>query len=167
MSDAPPEANSAILRVKTGPLAGPILTRVVAMMLARAGCPVDRLDDAMVICEALAAHAAAHTQDGQVRFTVRTRPGALELRVGALVPEGAQRLAEAAEIPGVGSVLEPIADEVRVEPAGGAGNDELVLELGFPSAEPAAGAEVSPSPGRGWGEGPAVPDQAFSEPPPD
>jgi hypothetical protein len=124
-------ANSAVLRVRTGPLAAPLLTRVVAMMLSRAECPVDRLDDAMVICDALGAHAGEHAADGRVEFTVRMRPGAMELRVGALAAEGATRLSKATSLPGVGDVLEPIADEIRVESSAGGKDDELVLELGF------------------------------------
>jgi hypothetical protein len=125
------ETNSAVLRVKVGPLAGPLLTRVVAMMLARAECPVDRLDDAMVICDALAAHSSEHAQDGQVEFTVLTQIGRMELRVGSLAADGAHRLADATAIPGVGNVLEPIADDVRIEASPHGDNDELVLELDF------------------------------------
>ncbi len=130
-ADSASSANSAVLRVRTGPLAGPLLTRVVAMMLARAACPVDRLDDAMVICDALGAHAGEHTADGHVEFTVHTRPGGMELRVGALAAGGAISLAEATSLPGVGDVLKPIADEIRVESSAGGQDDELVLELGF------------------------------------
>lgn len=129
-TDSAAAANSAVLRVRTGALTGPLLTRVVGMMLARAECPVDRLDDAMLICDALGAHASAHAADGQIEFTVRTRSGAMELRVGALAAGGAQRLIEATSLPGVGSVLEPIADEVRVEATAQAG-EELVLDLSF------------------------------------
>jgi hypothetical protein len=131
VSEIPAETNSATLRVKAGPLAAPLLTRVVAMMLARAQCPVDRLDDAMVICDALAAHAPAHAQDGHLEFTVLTHERGLQLRVGALAADGAHLVARAATMPGVGNVLESIADEVRVEPASGAEHEQLVLELGF------------------------------------
>jgi serine/threonine-protein kinase RsbW len=131
VSDIPVETNTATLRVKAGPLAGPLLTRVVAMMLARAQCPVDRLDDAMVICDALAAHAPAHAQDGRLQFTVHTRQDGMQLRVGELAADGAHRVAHAATVPGIGNVLQSIADDVRVEPAADADNDQLVLELRF------------------------------------
>lgn len=124
-------ANSAVLRIKTGPLAGPILTRVVAMMLTRAACPIDRLDDAMVVCDALAAHVGDHAEDGMVEFRVFTQAGSLQLRVGALATGGAQRLAAATTVPGVGDVLTPIADEVRVETPRSGGAEELVLDLAF------------------------------------
>lgn len=137
-------ANSAVLRVRRGPLAGPLLTRVVAMMLARAECPVDRLDDAMLICDALGAHASEHAADGYVEFTVHTRPGGMELRVGALAAGGAGRLAKATSVPGVGDLLEPIVDEIRVESSAADQGDELVLEFGFAGGGPddaAAGEE--------------------------
>jgi hypothetical protein len=130
-------SNSVLLRVASGPLAGPLLTRVVAMMLARAQCPVDRLDDAMLICDALGAHAPEHAADGHVEFRMLTQPGRLQLRVGALAPGGARRLADDTALPGVGDVLEPIADAVRVEPydagegEGEGEGEELVLEIGF------------------------------------
>lgn len=130
-ADTAGKANSAVLRVRGAPLAGPLLTRVVAMMLARAECPLDRLDDAMVICDALGAHAGQHAADGHVQFTVHTRPGNMELRVGALATGGAGRLAKATSLPGIGEVLEPIADAIRVESSTGGQEDELVLELGF------------------------------------
>lgn len=127
------EPNSAVLRVRTGPLAGPLLTRVVGMMLARAECPVDRLDDAMLICDALGARACEHAADGHIEFTVRTRAGDMELRVGALASGGAQRLIEATALPGIGAVIEPIADRVAVEASAVDAGEELVLTLGFGS----------------------------------
>ena len=132
-ADSATGTNSAVLRVRTGPLAGPLLRRVVAMMLARAHCPVDRLDDAMLICDALGVHAGAHAADGRIEFAVRTRENGMELRVGALAQGGARRLAKDTSLPGIGELLTPIADEVRVEPSP-LGADELVLELGFGGA---------------------------------
>ena len=48
--------SSASLRLAKGPLVGPVLCRVVSIVLARANCPMDRMDDAMLICDALSAH---------------------------------------------------------------------------------------------------------------
>jgi serine/threonine-protein kinase RsbW len=130
----PARENKAVLRVDTGPIGAPVLARVVAMMLARADCPVDKLDDALLICDTLAAHAPAHSYDGHVEFTIATQANGLQLRVGALVDDGAKRLLQDAELPGVGNVLEPITDSVRIESSGGDGSDELVLELRFDPA---------------------------------
>lgn len=119
-----------MLRVDSGPLLWPLLSRVVGMMLARADCPVDRLDDAMLLCDALAAHAPDHACDGRMQFVVSTGAGGLELRVGAFAANGARQLVADAVLPGVGNVLTPLADELRIESAQD-GEEELVLYLSF------------------------------------
>lgn len=124
-------ANSAVLRVGYGPLASSMLARVVSMMLARAGCPVDRLDDALTICDALSAHACCHSADGHVEFKAITNENGLELRVGALADGGARGLLSDASLPGIGGVLEPIADELRIEAPPGQRSEELILALRF------------------------------------
>lgn len=145
MSEAQAEladrANSAVLRVRAGPLAGPLLRRVVAMMLARTPCPVDRLQDAMLICDELGTHACAHAQNGHLEFTVLTGADAMELRIGALAAGGALRLASDTALPGIGDLLAPIANEVHVEPSPTGAGEELVLDIGLAGQAP---------PGRGF-----------------
>ena len=126
-----PYESSASLRLADGPLVGPVLCRVVSMVLARANCPMDRLEDAMVVCDALSAHAPAHANDGHVTFAVSVRGGALELRVGELPERAANRLVQDAVLPGVGNVLDRMTDELRVEPTAGGDGEELVLGLVF------------------------------------
>src|ERR1019366_10383537 len=63
VQNEPPAENSVSLRLANGPLSGPVLCRVVSMVLVRADCPMDRLDDAMILCDALSAHAPAHAND--------------------------------------------------------------------------------------------------------
>jgi hypothetical protein len=121
---------SASLRLASGPLVGPVLRRVVSMVLARADCPMDRLEDAMVVCDALSAHAPAHVNDGHVTFAVSVRGEALELRVSELPEGAASRLVGDAVLPGVGNVLERMTDELRVESAA-SGGEELVVGLVF------------------------------------
>lgn len=122
--------NEAAVAVRKGPLVGPVLGRVVGMLAARAQCPIDRLDDAMLLTDAVAAHAPAHTVDAHVQVVVAADEAGLELRVGALSRDGASAVLEDAELPGVGNVFRRVADEVDARPAGdGAG--ELVLRLRF------------------------------------
>ena len=66
----PSRPDRCALRVANGPLAGPVLNRVVSMVLARAACPLDRLDDALILCDAISAHAPAHARDGHLSFTL-------------------------------------------------------------------------------------------------
>jgi hypothetical protein len=137
-ADPASRPNSAVLRVRTGPLAGPLLRRVVAMMLARTRCPVDRLQDTMLICDVLGAHACAHAENGRLEFTVLTGADEMELRIGALAPGGARRLAGDTALPGIGDLLAPIVNQVRVERSPtGAGKELLVLDIAFAGALPA------------------------------
>jgi hypothetical protein len=123
--------SSASLRLAKGPLVGPVLCRVVSIVLARANCPMDRMDDAMLICDALSAHVPTHTDDGHLAFAVSARAGQFELRVGELAERTASKLVEDAVLPGVGSVLERMTDELRIEPAANGAGEELVLGLLF------------------------------------
>jgi hypothetical protein len=123
-------SNEASVAVRKGPLVGPVLGRVVGMLAARAQCPIDRLDDAMLLTDAVAAHAPAHTTEEHVRVVVAADQDGIELRVGALSRDGASGLLADAELPGVGNVFTRVADEVDACPSGdGAG--ELVLRLRF------------------------------------
>jgi hypothetical protein len=108
---------------------------VISMVLARADCPMNRLDDAMILCDALSAHAPAHARDGHVSFTMATDERGIELRVGELAEQGASGLLAAADVPGVGNVLERLSDELRIEPPAASAQlgraQELVLTLRF------------------------------------
>jgi hypothetical protein len=123
--------NEAIVRIRSGPFVGAVLGRVVGMLAARAQCPIDRLDDAMLLTDAVAAHAPGHARDGHVQVVVAADDERLELRVGALDPDGARALLADGELPGVGNVFDRVADEVvaATTPDGEAG--ELVLRLNF------------------------------------
>lgn len=118
-----------MVQVRSGPLVGAVLGRVVGMLAARAQCPIDRLDDALLVTDAVAAHAPAHSRDERVHVVVDAQETELELRVRHLRPDGAKAMVGDAELPGVGNVFQRVADEVRT----GATDegDELVLRLRF------------------------------------
>jgi hypothetical protein len=122
--------NEASVAIRKGPLVGPVLGRVVGMLAARAQCPIDRLDDAMLLTDAVAAHAPAHTTEPHVKVVVAADEGGLELRIGSLSRDGASGLLADAELPGVGNVFERVADEVDARAAGDYAG-ELVLRLHF------------------------------------
>jgi serine/threonine-protein kinase RsbW len=119
-----------MVRVVNGPLVAPVLSRVVGMLAARAQCPVDRLDDALLVADAIAAHTQTHTSDGHVTVRLVAGGDAIELHVGELREGGARGLLADASLPGVGNVLERIADEVNVA-TGGDGREVLSLRLSF------------------------------------
>ena len=126
MSDA---GQPTTVRVRSGPLVGAVLGRVVGMLAARAQCPIDRLDDALLLTDAVAAHAPNHVRVGTVHVDVLTSAGGLELRVGELEPGGAAALLRDAALPGVGNVFERVADDIEPRPADE--GDVLVLRLRF------------------------------------
>ena len=93
---------------------------------------MNRLDDAMILCDALSAHAPAHASDGHVAFTMDVDEHKIVLRVGALAEQGATRLFADAAVPGVGNVLERMSDELRIEPSCTEHpREELILTLRF------------------------------------
>jgi hypothetical protein len=117
------------VRVASGPLVGPVLSRVVSMVLARADWPVDRLDDALLVCDALCAHALAHASDARLTFSVQADEHEAELRVRELTAEGATGLVQDTMLPLVGNLLERIAERVSVEPEEYGDGSQLVLTL--------------------------------------
>jgi hypothetical protein len=122
-------ANETTVRVRSGPLVGAVLGRVVGMLAARAQCPIDRLDDALLLTDAVAAHAPNHVRNGTVHVGVQASEGGLELRVAELEPGGAEALLYDAALPGVGNVFERVADDI--EPRAGDDEDILILRLRF------------------------------------
>lgn len=119
------------LRVASGPLAGPVLNRVAAMVLARVSCQLDRLDDALILCDAISACAPAHVRDSHLAYTLTANERAVELRVRELRPGGASALLEDASLPSVGNVIERYSERRRVEPASDGGGEELILTIPF------------------------------------
>lgn len=134
MSAAPegePAVNEARLVVRTGPLVGAVLGRVVGMLAARALCPIDRLDDALLITDAVAAHAGDYADDGVVGITVTADRESLTICVSPLRARGADALLRAAELPGVGNVLERVADDITSGPAEDGSGEHLSVRLAF------------------------------------
>jgi serine/threonine-protein kinase RsbW len=119
------------LRVANGPLAAPVLSRVVQMILARAACPLDRFDDALILCDAISAHAPAYSRDGHISFTLTSDARTIELRVAELGAGGASGLLEDAQLPDVGNVIERFSDARRIELAEDGSGEALVLRLDF------------------------------------
>lgn len=128
--------NQAHLSVGEGPFAGPVLGRVIGMLAARAGCPIDRLDDALLIADAVAARAGSFSEDGRIGVHVSATQGAVELNVGPLRDDGANGLIASADLPGVGNILESVADELSRER--GSVHEYLRIRMAFATRAPAA-----------------------------
>lgn len=131
-ASSPPEPPGPVsLRVSTGPLAGPVLNRVASMVLARAQCPLDRFDDALILCDAISAHAPAHVRDSHIAYKLTAADRSIELRVAELRAGGAAGLMDDALLPDVGNVIERYSDSRRIEPAPDGAGEELILTIGF------------------------------------
>jgi hypothetical protein len=116
------------VRPGAGPLLAAVLGRTVAMLAARANFSLDRLSDAQLVSDAIAAHALAHTADGPLRVEVDDGERALALRVGPLAADGGQRVVRESDLPGVGLLLEQLVDKVAVQ-SDDHGAETLVLHI--------------------------------------
>lgn len=117
------------LRLASGPALGPVLRRVVSMALTRANWPVDRLDDAILVCDALCAHAPAYASAGRLTFSLQADEQEAELRVHGLGREDAEALLRDAMLPVVGNVLEQVADRVVVQAEEDGASAQIVIAL--------------------------------------
>lgn len=82
----------AHLSVTCGPLARALAARFVAALSAETQLPIDRVEEACLVAEALADRCAEITPDGELDLTVTVLPDRLELRVGPLRAGAAGRL---------------------------------------------------------------------------
>jgi hypothetical protein len=104
--------------IAAGPLVGPVLRRVVGMFAARADLPLDRLDDAVLVADVVAARAPAHVAEATVDVALASSTRSLDLCVGPLRSGGGRALVVDAAVPGVGNVIEQLADGIDVETDG-------------------------------------------------
>lgn len=143
-SSREPDTNWATLRIASGPLAGPAICRLVSILVGRARCPLDRLDDALLVCDAIIEHAPAHFPDGRIGLEVAVSEASLELRLGPLAPSAGESILSDCAIPGIGNIITQVSDRVDVEPAPRSGQgpgdgERLVLGLDFGAARPSGG----------------------------
>jgi len=89
------------------------------MLAARADLPLDRLDDAVLVADLIAARAPAHSLDDKINVALDSGERTLLLRIGPLRQGGGEALVVDASVPGVGNVIEQLADELSVSPEGG------------------------------------------------
>jgi hypothetical protein len=109
----PPTGISIVLA--PGSHVSSVLGRVVSLVSARVGFSIDRLSDAQIVSDAIAGSAAARTPGGLVRVRIEEHGHGFELVVGPLVRGGARRVLADTELPGLGCLVERLADRVGVE----------------------------------------------------
>lgn len=99
----------------TPELLSPVLARVVAALAARRDLSVDRVSDAVLVTDAIAAAAPARFADGAVRLGLDEDGEGIVLRLGPMERGAAEQIRRELEVPDVGGSLEVLADELSVE----------------------------------------------------
>jgi hypothetical protein len=94
-----------------------VLRRAVAGTSSKAGLPVDRIDDAILILEALLADDSTARAD-EVHLILTARPGSFALMMGPFPGVEAARLLAQAELPLVGPVIDRLATSARTVDGG-------------------------------------------------
>jgi serine/threonine-protein kinase RsbW len=127
--DAP---RAAGLMIQPGPLVASVASRVTAILAARADFPLDRLADAVLVSDAISAHASDYISGSDVGLVIEDGDGTLDFRVGPLHEGGGKSLLQQMEVPGLGHSLERLVDEVKVERGDGVpGTAESVADAEF------------------------------------
>jgi hypothetical protein len=103
------------MAMPAGELVAPVLARIISIYAVRANFSVDRLSDAVLLCDAISAQAHDHFPEGTARVIVDELDGTVMVRVGPLVPGAGDRLLGGMRIPEIDASLERLADEIHVE----------------------------------------------------
>lgn len=99
-------------------LARTILPRLVSALAARAHFSTDRISDAQLLADALAAHAAGALSGDQLSVGVNVEPREIELHIAPLTIGAAQHLLEDSELDRLGSIIEKLTDRRHVATIG-------------------------------------------------
>jgi serine/threonine-protein kinase RsbW len=118
-ADEPWPPNEMVLSLAHGEHSAAVLSRVVALVAARADFSIDRLSDAQIVSDAIAGTARPHTLDGTLRVGIDEHDEGFDLVVGPLAPGGGERLIHDTELPGLGRLLERLTDALDIEPLPG------------------------------------------------
>jgi serine/threonine-protein kinase RsbW len=113
-AESDPPAGDTVVSV-SGRLVGPVLGSVIAVLAARAGFSVERLSDAQLVTDAIAAHAREAFPGPHVHAAVDTGERRLDLRLGPLLDGGGDLLVASSAVGGMVPVLQQLTDEMAVE----------------------------------------------------
>ena len=120
-------ASTTALTIAPATLARTVLPRVLSVLAARAHFSTDRISDAQLVADSLAAHAPSSLGADRLSLTVSVAARNLELCVGPLGAGSADRLILDSDVHGLGPVIEKLTDDRRVAAVGSA--EMLALQL--------------------------------------
>lgn len=110
--------STAMFSIAPLSLARTILPRMLSALAARAHFSTDRISDAQLLADALAAHAAPALSGDQLSVGVNVGPREIELHIAPLTSGAAQNLLQDSELDRLGSVIEKLADRRDVATIG-------------------------------------------------
>jgi anti-sigma regulatory factor (Ser/Thr protein kinase) len=120
-------ASTVVLTVAPSSMARAVLPRILSVMAARANFSTDRISDAQIVADSLAAHAPSSFGADRLSVTVSAKSRSLELRVGPLGAGHADKLILESDVDGLGPVIAKLTDDRRVAAVGSA--EMLALQL--------------------------------------
>ena len=106
------------LTISPASLSAAILNRFVTGVAARAGFSIDRVSDAQLLADALAAALATSLVADRVSIGVDVTPGRLVLRLGPLREGGSASVVDGAAVAEFGPIIERLVDASSSEPDG-------------------------------------------------
>ena len=111
--DPPP--GDLVIAVTAGPLAAPVLGRVIAMLAARADFSLEGISEAQLVTDSLAANVPRVIVGKSIQLGIDSPPQELLVRVGPLEEGGATRIMDASALGELPPVLERLTKEHKIE----------------------------------------------------
>jgi len=92
-----------------------VLRRLVAVVAAQSDMASERLMEALLVAELVARYGLRHLIGERVRIRLERTGEGFDLQIGPLEPGGAEAVVSESEVPGIGSIVDRLADGVRME----------------------------------------------------
>jgi serine/threonine-protein kinase RsbW len=108
------DTSTRVTIAPVAPLARTVLPRLLGVLAARAHFSTDRISDAVLLADALGAHASRSISAGHLTIRVSIEPRNLELSLGPLDLGRARELMTNSTAEGVGRVIEKLSDHHSV-----------------------------------------------------
>src|SRR4051812_11412371 len=104
-----------VIAVSAGPLAAPVLGRVIAMLAARADFSLEGISEAQLVTDSLAANVPRVIVGKNIQLGIDSPAEQLLVRVGPLEEGGSSRIMDASALGDLPPVLERLTKEHHVE----------------------------------------------------
>jgi len=108
----------AFVSVAPAAVARNVLPRLICVLASQANFSTDRISDAEMVADALAAHAEGSINGSHLSMAVSVQPRELELRLGPILTGRGEVLLAESEVDGLGRVLEKLSNRHEVASAG-------------------------------------------------